>query len=550
MDGGLDFSKLPSWMRKASGYNCTAPVNYEYESEMFTRYCGHCARCVARKKRDVAGRCAAEAYTAAEVVVWTLTYGTLEPFPRDGRPWVQDVSDDAVLGAADFITKHRQDFLKRVRQALFRKARRQVGAPKVIPTCRPRIDKWGEVHAPQQAMHVRAYWLHKIAQVMPVIKLMGCGERGSKRTKRCHWHVVLFMSKVSGFISTPPDPKTGKPGRENHDLWPHGYVNIDVLDRDIEPKMKAVRYAVKYLSKSKAPSRAGKLRGEKPEAKFFRSLSRPLGWQYITDLARDYARQGVPIHGQYQVPGVRFSKRPFALVKHTVLGRMRDHYIEAFRDEWEKLRPHVAIPRTEFMMRHDPDDCFDTDRGYHEKPKKRDAVPPPPPVTIAKRDRSGLKPIFVRGVFAGMVQLLYSGFCQFQAPDGTLHPVPHGNVRDLVNMDHASHCHVEAWIAETRGSDWVEYRERRLRKAQRHISRVDATRQWAKRAPSVEPPHVRDAKQPITGVYRKLMINGNGHVPGTVVYDPDSKPDPETGKKLGFIRPVTVLKKPIRMRYV
>ena len=105
----------PEFMQTRTGYVCDVPVAYDAQGEMWIRDCGHCPRCVARKKRDVAGRCAAEAYTSAEVVVWTLTC-------KPGEP-----------GALEFVTEDRQRFLKRVRDWLVREARRKVGAPKRSP---------------------------------------------------------------------------------------------------------------------------------------------------------------------------------------------------------------------------------------------------------------------------------------------------------------------------------------------------------------------------------------------------------------------------------
>ena len=61
-------------LRTTSGFVCTDLVRYDYQSEIFTRACGRCRRCCARIMRDISGRAAAEAYTSAEVVAFTLTY--------------------------------------------------------------------------------------------------------------------------------------------------------------------------------------------------------------------------------------------------------------------------------------------------------------------------------------------------------------------------------------------------------------------------------------------------------------------------------------------
>lgn len=514
---------VPHWMKQASGYTCNRPYEYEFESEARLRDCGRCPRCTARKKRDVAGRCAAEAYTSAEVVAWTLTY-------RPGE-----------AGAVDFVTEDRQRFLKRVRDWLYRQARAEVGAPKRY---RGASD------------HVRLYYKARIAEVLPVLRFMGCGERGKRSTKRCHFHLVLFMSRKSGFVSTPRQAD-GKPGREDHPLWPHGFVNVHVLGHDIETKMRAVRYAVKYLDKSRLPSKAARRRGEKPEARFFRSLASPLGYAFLCDLARDHAQQGLPVHGDYRVPGVRFSRGRGAgfgdHVRHVLSGRMRDHYIAAYREEWERLRPDIDVPMTDFLMLFDPDACMrGSPQARYRAQEWRKALkglePMPPIPVVPKRDRSGVLAVDVPGKGnVGMVRLRFSGFAEWIAADGTVYPVPHGNIRDYVPLDESCHARVEQWIRDRRGPDWVSPRDLRVMRAERQLARREAIERWAKRAPGCLPEFVADRLQPMTALRRKLWLNGDGHMPGTVVYDPLGKPD-DDGRKPGFIRPVTGLRKPVHKR--
>jgi hypothetical protein len=509
---------LPEWMRPRAGYRCREVFEYEHEGEAYFRACGRCRDCIAIKKRDVAGRAGAEALTAAQVVVWTLTY-------RNGEP-----------GAVDFETPDRQKFLKRLRDYLLREARRAVGAPKRRPK--------------GAADHVAAYWKHRVSEVLPRVRFLGCGERGSRNTKRCHWHIVLFLSKRSPFVSTPRGPD-GKPGHEDHALWPHGFVNVHVLESDMEAKMRAARYAIKYLDKSRAPSKFQKARGVKAEARFFRSLASPLGFEFLTEWAREHARKGVPLHEKYKVPGVYFSHakvqaRGFEkprLMEHVITGRMRDHYIAAYRDEWALRRAHVDVPMTEFMMRHDPDAVFRSSpwarlNPVKWRPRKPQRAPEP---ERPKRDLAGFLMVNVIGRgCVGTVQMLRSGFCQFVDAEGVLHPVPHGNIRDVADLDHDGHVAVENWISDRRGPGWLSGRERRLKAYERQLAQRDAILKFALRGPKRTPAHVAGL-EPMTALARKLAMNGLGHVPGVVVRDP-------TGHNPPYVRPVTGLLRPISKR--
>lgn len=505
-DGGLVHA--PSWDRQASGYSCPVPVFYEHQGEVWKRECGNCPRCVARKKRDTAGRAAAEAATAAEVVVWTLTYAP------------------GHAGAVDFVTKDRQDWLKRLRDWLYRQARRQVGAPKRMPK--------------RNAEHVRAYWKARIAEVLPKVRYIGCGERGKRSTRRCHWHAVLFLSKPSGFRSTRRQAD-GKPGREHHELWPFGWVNVHVLPAEMSAKLKATRYAVKYQDKSRSPKVDGLLRPEKAEAKFFRSNATPLGFDYLTEEARRAARAGLPITGKYRVPGVWFSAhaqrlrdrhgvarrgpvRHDKLVEHQLTGRMRDHFIAAYREEWERLRPDRPVPMTPWMLRYDSEADLDCGLGRRIarggwKPRG-EVVAPIPERTfghagwiIVRRWGPGPR----RGEEIGAIDVHPDGEADFIDADGVEHPVEGAGIRHLVpDLLLAQHEHIEGRLAVLRGPGWISARERRARQHDRAVAQAEAIKRWAKRGPNPMPEHL-PPMEPVTGLLRQLGMNGLGHVPGRVV---------------------------------
>lgn len=484
----------PAWDHKLSGYVCPQQVIYEYQGEVWRRDCGHCARCVARKKRDVAGRAGAEALTAQEVCVWTLTY-------RDGN-----------AGAVDFVTKDRQAFIMRLRDWLRRNARRQVGAPKRNPK--------------GAAAHVAAYWKYRTEEVLPKVRYLGCGERGKRSTRRCHWHLVFFFSKPSGLRSTPEE-RPGKPGRENHDLWPWGFVNIDVLPHDMSAKMRAVRYCVKYTSKSMSPKIDGLRRGDKAEAKFFRSNATPLGYEFLVDEARRYAEAGLPISGKYRVPGVRHSRtrKPGADTHtvHQLTGRMRDHFIEAYHAEWERLRPDRPVPMTPWLLRYSEYAVQGTG-DVKVRPRRKQFAPVEPPLKIPPRVgcRELAMPIFgagpYRGQDRGLVLLDRNGEAVWCDPDGTEWPIP-GRVSDVVSgLTAKQAAYLEARIYAARGPGWISERERRQMIHERGRRLTDSMRAWAKPGVNPMPPHLPSV-EPLTAMMRKLYLNGYAHVPGTVVKD-------------------------------
>lgn len=499
--------------RQASGYACPSPVSYEFEGEVWRRDCGHCPRCVAKKKRDTAGRAAAEALTAAQVVVWTMTYAP-------GWP-----------GAVDFVSEDRSGWLKRLRDMLYREARRGVGAPKRLPKL--------------NADHVRAYWKARIAEVLPRVRFIGCGERGKRNTKRCHWHVVLFLSRASSlFVATPKD-RDGKPGREHHPLWPHGWVNIDVLPVEMSAKLKAVRYCVKYLDKARSPKIDGLSHPEKAEAKFFRSSATPLGFEFLTGEARLAARAGLPINGKYRVPGVWFSAgrsvqrdrhgrvlargqlRHDRLVEHQVTGRMRDHFIAAYREEWERVRPQRRVPMTDWMLRYDEEADF----GYGGAGrvaslgcKPRGEVVQP----IQERTFGHQAWMVIRawgrgpgaGQEIGVLDVRPDGEADFVDDEGVAYPVTDdGGVRGVLPQLSAAQCdYIQAQLDLARGPGWISARARRAAIHDRAMAQAEAVKRWAKRGPNPNPPHL-PPEEPVTSLYRQLGMNGLGHVPGRVVKD-------------------------------
>lgn len=518
----MDMSGLPQlaeWQRPASGYICATQVVYEYQGEMWRRDCGTCPRCVARKKRDTTGRAAAEAVDSAEVMVWTLTY-------RDGNP-----------GAVDFVTKDRQDFLKRLRQHLWREARQKVGAPKRYRGASEHVRLWYEGQKGRCSEAERlTRWQGKIWEVCPRVRYMGCGERGKRNTKRCHWHLCLFLTKPSGFVSTPKQPN-GKPGRENHDLWPWGFVNIDVMPEEMSRKVKAVRYAVKYLDKARSPKIDGMRRGDKAEAKFFRSNRPGLGHAFLIEEAQRYAKAGLPIRGQYRVPGVIMSRQAYKPIRnrmgqvvgqrvldrhavHQLSGRMRGHFIEAYHAEWERLRPDIPVPMTEWLMRYSEyaiQGTGDIKAKLFDKP--RAPVEPPQKIPPRRACRPVVIPVWgagrYRGQVRGMVQLDWDGEATWTDTEGTEWPIPGPVAETIPDLTDKQAAFLDAKLSAARGPGWISERQRRQMIHDRGIRLTDSMRAWAKRGPNPMPPHL-PPQEPVTAMLRKLNMMGYGHVPGTV----------------------------------
>jgi hypothetical protein len=546
----------PSWDRKASGYKCPVPVIYEFQGEVWQRDCGQCPRCLAAKKKDTSGRAAAEAATSAEVAIWTLTYGTLKDFPDDCTPWVQEVDPEKVAGAKDFIVKHRQDFMKRLRASLWEKSRVEMGAPRK-PGRRP---KRGRYVIPDE--HVRAYWdqsgikemwRQKISDATPKVRFIGCGERGEKNTKRVHWHICLFLSKPSGWRPTPWEapsrrfPK-GRRGHEHHALWPFGWVCIDVLpsapvykiergrqiievpQAEMSAKMRAIRYCSAYIDKAKVPKIDGLRRPDKAQARFFRSNATPLGFEFLTDLAREHARQALPIKGQYRVPGVVYSKTG-AMTVHRLTGRMRDHFIDAYREEWQRLRPDSPVPMTKWMLRYDSE--ADLEMGFGRQTAAIDWKPRGM-VGSTIREETYHSAAWIplrrwggtdKGKDLGVIDIHPDGEAEFVDAEGVEHPIERDLREVLPDVSEAQHAFIEGELKRHRGEGWISKRQRRQMVHDLGIARTDAMARWAKLGPNPMPPHLPPI-EPVTAMFRKLAMNGYGHVAGRVVRDPHKKFDP------------------------
>ena len=205
---------------------------------------------------------------------------------------------------------------------------------------------------------------------------MGNGETGTHGTRRKHWHINLYLSKPSGWVSSDRDGK-GKLVREERDWWPHGFVTVDVMgDFSTDRRVAAARYVQKYAEKMRGEQRRGATKAARTVT-FFQSQGKAYGAEWIEKEARRTAAAGLPYHGTYMVPGLNFGPRvksarafvrwltaraaggaasrgdPFKPMKNMVQGACRKYAIAAYRAEWEARYPGRDIPATDFMRLND-----------------------------------------------------------------------------------------------------------------------------------------------------------------------------------------------------
>ena len=501
--------------RAASGFTCKSRAHYVHEGEIFDRACGRCGFCIARDLQDATGRAAAEAALAEEVSFWTLTYAP------------------GHAGASEFVTKDRQKFMYRVRSSLRADARRRLGYPKRKPRSMP-AEEWAEMKA-------------RLSAETPRVKFTGAGERGSRNTRRCHWHLLIFSPKKTGWISTERDDR-GKYVRETHPLWKLGFATVEVYTRDeFLSVVEKVRYCTKYIRKARAVSRRQRLRGVEEQAKFFQSLRPALGREFLEEHARAIARAGLVLSGRYNIGGVTNStKRTNMAAKSSgararapkasrffLQGAMRLHYIKAYRDEWEKLRPGVPVPYSDWMRANDPDwvdgepgrvmpinSAFREFRGKSQS-EWQDPVEP-------LRELPPNKPV-KRGVLAvmspkrktvGMVRMDKDGFASYWPVIGDPFAIGADGLASAHDVAVADKEFAAKWISDRRGPDWVSPADRRLHDRALAAQRRAAIERFAKNSPNL---NADRSWLPVvaatTALRRQLAMKGDSYQVGQVVRD-------------------------------
>jgi hypothetical protein len=245
----------------------------------------------------------------------------------------------------------------------------------------------------------------------------------------------------------------------------------------------------------------------------------------------------LPFDGSYRVQGVCFSAkgqrsrgrdgqtrigavRHDLTVKHMVTGRMRDHMIAAYRDEWQRTRPHRPVPMTKWMLRYDNE--ADSDCGLGRRIARGGWKPRGEVVQrvtepsfghaawiIVKRWRSGEE--------VGVIDVHPDGEADFLDREGIAHPVPEAGVRELFPRLSIAQCDwIDGEIARVRGPGWISARQRRAMSHEKAMRQAEAVKRFAKRGPNPMAQHL-PPMEPVTALYRQLGMNGLGHVPGRVV---------------------------------
>lgn len=469
---------LPSYMKPRTGYFCRTPVIFEWQGEAMQRPCGHCGRCVAAKMRDLTARAAAEAFTSDEVVVFTLTY-------RPGE-----------AGAFKWVTPDRQKFQKRIRKRLYDDARRRVGAPSRLRGAA------GDV------------WRAKISAACVQARFFGCGERGSRGTKRLHWHVVAFFAggdgSPSGWQSSPRD-RDGKMIGEDRTIWPHGISTVHVLPVEMPDRIRAVRYVSKYLAKSVQGGEVKK-HGGTPDAVMFRSLKPALGAAYLAGWAKDHAEAGLSLPGWFKVPNLRFSRGRKSLVENVLHGVSRDLVIAAYRDAWAGRYGDKPYPASEFIKRYDEQWAMPV-TGKRLAWRRRAANLPAPPRPAPDHCRGTLV-VHRQGRVAGVVSTLRNGVAIWTPVGGKSVILETPDMLALLGIDLAGQDAVAAWIQDRRGDGWQSPRERFEQVQDQRVARLRAL---LKGCPQGDVIPGRLGVRALTGVYRRLRLAGQVDAKGEPV---------------------------------
>lgn len=165
-----------------------------------------------------------------------------------------------------------------------------------------------------------------------LVRYLGVAERGTRSTKRVHFHALLFWQ------GDPPDWARHR-GYTHIQEWPHGHVYLD--DGSTE---RAARYACKYLLKGESDASNWYTLSKKP----------PLGFQFFVRLAASMAETGhTPQTLTYRVGDV---PRVFYMTGAT--RRMFIHTLEQFLD-------------ARGGRRYTPSDAYDASRDAHARHEAR-----------------------------------------------------------------------------------------------------------------------------------------------------------------------------------
>lgn len=252
---------------------CTEPV--EIDGQMVA--CRHCDQCLETRLRGWVHRAMAEKAGRGHMLALSLSYRNN---PDGTKP----------DGARVFNYGHVQKFLKRVRVAY----QRRYGAT-------------GE------------------------ISYIVCGERGSRGSKRLHWHMLLFSARplvslgewfneeAREFVDCAPLET-----RCTWSLWPHGNMFVQ------SPDARGVYYVMKYAMADQFTAEKSLGKGRQNQARawaasYFRmSKQPPIGWLWLNQwLDRHEAKGVVPPSLEVQVPDLAGYWYPAGALRVFALDRLR-----------------------------------------------------------------------------------------------------------------------------------------------------------------------------------------------------------------------------------
>lgn len=260
---------------------CSDPQEKRNEEtgELMTYACRRCDQCVATRRHGWVARAMAEKTDWQHSVCIALTYSEETQEGRDA--------------ASMFCYAHVSDFLKRIRSAAAREAKR---------------SKWN---------------------FAPVVRFLCAGEQGD-RNGRCHWHLILFSNfdlallgqfRLRGnLVSHRRDMITeGKRKRRlNWSLWPWGYMTLQMPDQG------GMSYVLSYCLKDqftheKSQGTMREARSENFATGLFRMSKRPaIGENFLMRKMEGLAAQGavlpnlnirVPDFGGYWQPSGSFREK-------------------------------------------------------------------------------------------------------------------------------------------------------------------------------------------------------------------------------------------------
>ena len=163
--------------------------------------CGSCIGCRQTYARSWAIRCMHESKSHVRKCFITLTY-----------------NDDSLPNPPSLVTKHFQDFMKRLR-----------------------INFARGISFQQQDGNIRHVF------VPDGIKVYYCGEYGPRYSRRPHWHAVLFGAEFPD-KTLHKRKKSGNLYRSQvlQGLWPHGFITV--ADLTFESAGYCARYAMKKVN--------------------------------------------------------------------------------------------------------------------------------------------------------------------------------------------------------------------------------------------------------------------------------------------------------------